>query len=123
MIAAAAAAAGKAAGPEIDWAGLSPLIAVLGGALVVLLLGLVVSRTVRENVVPLLSIASLAIAIGLSVGQWGRREDLIAGALRLDELTLVLTVIFCVAGIATVLLSWRHVAPARPPTASTTRCC
>ncbi len=111
MIAAAAAAAGKAAGPEIDWAGLSPLIAVLGGALVVLLLGLVVSRTVRENVVPLLSIASLAIAIGLSVGQWGRREDLIAGALRLDELTLVLTVIFCVAGIATVLLSWRHVAP------------
>jgi len=104
-------AAAKVAGPEIDWAGLSPLVAVFGGALVVLLLGLVVSRVAREIAVPLLSIASLAIAIGLAVSQWGEREDLIAGALRLDELTLILTILFCVAGIATVLLSWRHVAP------------
>jgi NADH-quinone oxidoreductase subunit N len=105
------AAAAKVAGPEIDWAGLSPLIAVFAGALVVLLLGLVVSRAARETAVPMLSIATLAIAIGLAVGQWGEREDLIAGALRLDELTLVLTILFCIAGIATVLLSWRHVAP------------
>ena len=101
----------KVAGPEIDWAGLSPLVAVFVGAVVVLLLGLVVSRTARETAVPLLSIATLAIAIGLAVGQWGEREDLIAGALRLDELTLILTILFCVAGIATVLLSWRHPAP------------
>jgi NADH-quinone oxidoreductase subunit N len=106
-----AAAAAKVAGPQIDWAGLSPLIAVFAGALVVLLLGLVVSRAARETAVPMLSIATLAIAIGLAVGQWGEREDLIAGALRLDELTLVLTILFCIAGIATVLLSWRHVAP------------
>jgi NADH-quinone oxidoreductase subunit N len=105
------AAAEKVAGPQIDWAGLSPLLAVFGGALVVLLLGLAVSRTAREVAVPALSILSLVIAIALSVSQWGEREDLIAGALRLDELTLSLTIIFCVAGIATVLLSWRHVAP------------
>jgi NADH-quinone oxidoreductase subunit N len=105
------AAAAKISGPEIDWAGLSPLIAVFGGALVVLMLGLVVSRTARETGVPALSIATLAIAIGLAVGQWGEREDLIAGALRLDELTLILTILFCVAGIAAVLLSWRHRAP------------
>ncbi|MGH2941288.1 MAG: NADH-quinone oxidoreductase subunit N [Solirubrobacteraceae bacterium] len=107
----AAVAAAKISGPAIDWAGLSPLIAVFGGALVVLMLGLVVSRIVRETVVPALSIAALAVAIGLSVGQWGDRTDLIAGALRLDELTLLLTIVFCVAGIAAVLLSWRHVAP------------
>ncbi|MBW3654141.1 MAG: hypothetical protein KY433_11285, partial [Actinobacteria bacterium] len=82
------AAAEKVAGPEIDWAGLSPLLAVFAGALVVLMLGLVVSRAARETAVPVLSIAALAIAIGLAVGQWGRREDLLAGALRLDELTL-----------------------------------
>ena len=105
------AAAEKIAGPEIDWAGLSPLIAVFAGALVVLMLGLVVSRVARETAVPALSIVTLAIAIGLSVSQWGEREDLIAGALRLDELTLILTIIFCVAGIAAVLLSWRHLAP------------
>ncbi len=105
------AAAEKIAGPEIDWAGLSPLIAVFGGALVVLMLGLAVSRTARETMVPALSIATLAIAIGLSISQWGERKDLIAGALRLDELTLILTILFCIAGIATVLLSWRHLAP------------
>ena len=103
--------AAKIAGPEIDWAGLSPLIAVLGGALVVLMLGLLRSRAMRETAVPALSIASLVLAAALSVWQWGEREDLIAGALRLDELTLTLTVIFCVAGIAAIVLSWRHIAP------------
>ncbi len=105
------AAAEKIAGPPIDWAGLSPLIAVFGGALVVLLLGLSRSRAAREIAVPALSILSLGLAIAFSVWQWGEREDLIAGALRLDELTLILTILFCVAGIATVLLSWRHLAP------------
>ena len=101
----------KIAGPDIDWAGLSPLIAVLGGALVVLLLGLMRSRAVRETAVPGLSIFALLLAIALSVSQWGEREDLIAGALRLDELTLIMTILFCVAGIASILLSWRHLAP------------
>ena len=101
----------KIAGPDIDWAGLSPLIAVLGGALVVLMLGLMRSRAVRETAVPGLSIFALVLAIALSVSQWGEREDLIAGALRLDELTLIMTIIFCVAGIASILLSWRHLAP------------
>ncbi len=103
--------AAKIAGPEIDWAGLSPLIAVLGGALVALMLGLLRSRGAREIAVPALSILSLAIAVALSIWQWGERTDLIAGALRLDELTLLLTILFCVAGIAAVVLSWRHVAP------------
>jgi len=104
-------AASKIAGPEIDWAGLSPLIAVFAGALIVLMLGLMRSRAIREIAVPSLSIASLAVAGGLAVWQWGERSDLLAGALRLDELTLLLTLLFCVAGIATVVLSWRHVAP------------
>jgi NADH-quinone oxidoreductase subunit N len=103
--------AAEIAGPEIDWAGLSPLIAVLGGALVALMLGLLRSRAMREMAVPALSILSLVLAVALSIWQWGERTDLIAGALRLDELTLLLTVIFCVAGIAAIVLSWRHIAP------------
>ncbi len=98
-------------GPHIDWAGLSPLVAVFGGALIVLMLGLARSRFLRETAVPALSILTLAVALGCGIWQWGERSDLIAGALRLDELTLILTFLFCVAGIAAVLLSWRHVAP------------
>ncbi len=104
-------AAAKIAGPEIDWAGLSPLIAVFGGALVVLMLGLARSRALREIAVPALSIVTLLVAAALSIWQWGERTDLISGALRLDELTLLLTLLFCVAGIAAIVLSWRHVAP------------
>jgi NADH-quinone oxidoreductase subunit N len=103
--------AAKIAGPHIDWAGLSPLVAVLGGALVALMLGLLRSRAVRETAVPALSALSLLIAAALSIWQWGERSDLVAGALRLDELTLSLTIVFCVAGIAAIVLSWRHVAP------------
>jgi NADH-quinone oxidoreductase subunit N len=98
-------------GPHIDWGALSALVAVLGGALIVLMLGLLRSRLVRETLIPVLSIASLATAIGLGAWQWGKRVDLVAGALRMDELTLVLTFVFCVAGIGAVLLSWRHPAP------------
>jgi NADH-quinone oxidoreductase subunit N len=105
------AAAAKVAGPHIDFAGLSPLIAVLGGALIALMIGLLRSRIAREVLVPALSVASLALGAGLSIWQWGERHDLVAGALRLDELTLALAVLFCVAGIASVILSWRHVAP------------
>ena len=97
--------------PKVDFAGLSPLIAVFGGALLVLMVGLMRARAVRETLVPVLSIVTLGLTMGLCAWQWGERTDLIAGALRLDELTLTLTLIFCVAGIATVLLSWRHIAP------------
>ncbi|MBJ7521466.1 MAG: NADH-quinone oxidoreductase subunit N [Solirubrobacteraceae bacterium] len=101
----------KIEGPDIDFAGLSPIIALIGGSVIVLLLGLFRSRPVREHLVPFFSLVAIGAALGLSVWQWGERADLIEGAMRLDELTLGLTILFCVAGIATVLLSWRHVAP------------
>jgi NADH-quinone oxidoreductase subunit N len=98
-------------GPHVDFAGLSPLIALLGGATVVLLAGLLRPRFVRHHIVPFLTIAALGAAFGLSVGQWGEGKDLIAGALRVDDLALTLNFILCVAGAATVLLSWRALAP------------
>jgi NADH-quinone oxidoreductase subunit N len=97
--------------PHIDWAGLSPLIALLGGALLVLVVGLGRPRWVREGLVPLCAIGSFGASIGLSIWQWGEHLNLMEGALRLDELTLTLTMIFCAAGIAATLLAWRHVAP------------
>jgi NADH-quinone oxidoreductase subunit N len=102
-------AAAKA--PHIDWAGLSPLVALLGAATLVLLVGLLRPRVVRETVVPLLAFAGFAAAIGLGAWQLHEPKDLISGALRVDDLTLVLSFVFCTGGAGAVLLSWRAVAP------------
>ena len=52
-------AAAKIAGPHIDWAGLSPLHRRVSAArCVVLMLGLLRSRAMRETAVPALSIAT-----------------------------------------------------------------
>jgi NADH-quinone oxidoreductase subunit N len=98
-------------GPHIDWAALSPIVALLGGATVVLLGGLLSARAIREVAVPVLTIAAFGAAIGLGVWQWDTSRTIVAGALRADDLTIAMTWIFCVAGIATVALSWRAVAP------------
>jgi NADH-quinone oxidoreductase subunit N len=98
-------------GPHIDWAGLSPLLALLGGATLVLLIGLLRPRAVREVLVPLLALVGFLAAIGLGIWQYGEQKDLVAGALRLDDLTIVLSFVFCTGGAAAVLLSWRAVAP------------
>jgi NADH-quinone oxidoreductase subunit N len=99
-------------GPHVDFAGLSPLIALLGGAIVVLLAGLlgrskIGQRAVRAQLVPALSLASLGAALGLTIWQWGEEKSILAGALRIDDLSLVLTMILAVGGAATVLLAWR----------------
>jgi NADH-quinone oxidoreductase subunit N len=58
-------------GPHIDFGGLSPLIALLGGATIVLLFGLLGSRWVRAQLVPALSLGALGAALGLTIWQWG----------------------------------------------------
>jgi NADH-quinone oxidoreductase subunit N len=108
---AAAAAAPPLKGPHIDWAGISPLIALLAGAVVVLMLGLFRSRFAREQLVPGLALVSAGASLGLTIWQLDEQKDLIAGALRLDGLSTVLGLIFGAAGVVSVLLSWRHVAP------------
>jgi NADH-quinone oxidoreductase subunit N len=103
---------GAVAAPEIDYKELSPLLAVAGGSLVVLMVGLLRSRTARKVVVPLLSAVSLLTAIGLSVWIWepGDRAPIIEGALAVDTLALGTSVLVYVAGLAAILLSLRSVA-------------
>ncbi|WCB92067.1 NAD(P)H-quinone oxidoreductase subunit 2, chloroplastic [Baekduia alba] len=102
--------------PTIDWAGVSPLIALLGGSIVVLLAGLLRGRFIREQIVPFLTIVAFATTIGLGIWQWDDAKDLFVakgsqGALRSDDLTLMITFIVSVTGIGAVLLSWRALAP------------
>jgi NADH-quinone oxidoreductase subunit N len=97
-------------GPHVDFAGLSPVLALLGGAVVVLLVGLLGSRRARTQAVPALSLVVLAAALGLSIWQYGEAKPLVAGALRLDDLSMTLNLILITGGIATVLLAWRSLA-------------
>jgi NADH-quinone oxidoreductase subunit N len=97
-------------GPHIDFAGLSPLIALLGGAVIVLMFGLIGSRWVRSQLVPTLSLLSLGAALGLTIWQWNVDKSIVSGALRVDDLGLALNLILIGGGACTVLLAWRSLA-------------
>ena len=109
MIAAAHSQLGGFQAPHVFWKGMSPLFAVLGGSVVVLMVGLLRARVAQRVVVPVLAIASLLAAIGLTIWIWqpGDSRPIVAGALSIDTLALGISVLFYVAGIATILLSLR----------------
>ena len=95
--------------PEIDYKGLAPLFALVGGTCLVLLTGLIGGRVVQRVLVPLLTIAVLVAAIGLSIWIWepGGTRLVLAESLSMDTLALGLSMLFFVSGILTVLVSMR----------------
>ncbi len=106
------AVASHAKGPHIDYASLSPFIALGGGGLVVLMVGLLPGRAIRHQVVPVLSVVTFLAALGLEIWRFKHpATSIISGALRIDALSLQLDMLFSGAGIAALLLSWRVIAP------------
>ncbi|HEU4392741.1 MAG TPA: NADH-quinone oxidoreductase subunit N, partial [Solirubrobacterales bacterium] len=91
--------------PTIDYAGISPLIALTVGLCVVLL-----SAVFRptKRMAPGLTLLTLAAAAGLLIWQWGEDLDLITGALRLDDLAIAISLIAIFMAAACVLLSLRE---------------
>jgi NADH-quinone oxidoreductase subunit N len=98
-------------GPHIDWAALSPFAVLAAGALVVLLVGLLAGAIARERGVPLLALLTLAGAIAAEIARFPHSAQIVSGALAVDDLALVLDLIFAVAAAAVVLLSLRTRAP------------
>jgi NADH-quinone oxidoreductase subunit N len=98
--------------PEIDYRALSPLMATIGGSIVVLMVGLLRPRVVQRTVVPALTAVSLLAALGLTIWVWepGRQTPIIEGALTVDTLALGVSVLFYVAGLVCILLSLRALA-------------
>jgi NADH-quinone oxidoreductase subunit N len=93
--------------PHIDYAGLSPVIALTAGLCVVLLVGLI-PRLGGRFTMAYLTIAVLATTAGLAIWQWDSNTDLVAGALRLDAFGLAATMIACLAAAVAVFLSIRE---------------
>ncbi len=98
-------------GPHIDWAALSPIITLTGGGVLILLVGLASNPRIRGRILPLLTIAFFGVAIGRAIVQFHHPASIVSGALRIDDLALELTMLFCVAGIAAALMAWRAEAP------------
>jgi NADH-quinone oxidoreductase subunit N len=98
--------------PEIDYKALSPLMAPVGGSIVVLMVGLLRAPFARVTLVPLLTAASLLAGIGLTIWVWepGDSEPIIVGALAVDTLALAVSTLVFVAGLVAVVLSLRSVA-------------
>jgi NADH-quinone oxidoreductase subunit N len=99
--------------PDIDYRELSPLFALVGGSVIVLMVGLLSSRVVRTVIVPVLTVVALLTAIGLTIWIWepGNRGPILEGALGVDTLTLGMSMLFYVAGLVTIVLSLRSLAP------------
>src|SRR5512132_2566087 len=92
--------------PHIDYSGLSPVIALTAGVVVVLLVGLL--PRVNRFTLASLTIAVLAVAAARCIIEWSSNSDLVAGALRLDAFGLSATLIACTAAAIVVLLAIRE---------------
>jgi NADH-quinone oxidoreductase subunit N len=91
--------------PAIDYAALSPVIALTVGVCVVLLSA--VFKPVRRTA-PFLSFLTLAITAGLLIWNWNEPVTLVSGALRLDDLAIAISLIAIAAAAFAVLLSIRE---------------
>ncbi|MBW8060155.1 MAG: NADH-quinone oxidoreductase subunit N [Solirubrobacterales bacterium] len=91
--------------PDIDYAGLSPVLALTVGICVVLLTA--VFQPLRRTS-PALTLAALATTAGLLIWQWGEATDLVSGALRLDDLAISISLIAILTAAFAVLLSIRE---------------
>ena len=99
-------------GPIIDWASFSPMLAPVGGGLIVLLIGLISRPSyVRHRLVPAAAIGALLAMIGFAIWRLHHPASIISGALRIDDLALQIDMLLAAAGIAAILLSWRALAP------------
>jgi NADH-quinone oxidoreductase subunit N len=95
--------------PVIDYKELSPLMATVGGSIVVLMVGLFRGRAVQTLLVPALTKISLLTAMGLTIWIWepGVRTPILEGSLTVDTLSLGIAMLVYVAGLVCVALSWR----------------
>jgi NADH-quinone oxidoreductase subunit N len=102
---------GAVKAPVIDYKGISPLFAIAGGAVIVLMAALFRGRFVQRMLVPFLTVGALGAAIGLTIWNWhtGDSRPIVEGALAIDPLALGLSLLFYITGLATVAFAWRSI--------------
>ncbi len=91
--------------PHIDYAGLSPVLALTVGLCVVLLTA--VFKPLRRTASGL-TLITLAATAGLLIWQWNEKTSLVAGALRLDDFAIAISLIAILTAAFAVFLSIRE---------------
>src|SRR4029077_20219109 len=87
--------------PHIDYAGISPVIALTVGLCVVLLSA--VFKPLRRSA-PILTMLTLGVTAGLLIWQWDDPKTLVTGALRLDDLAISISLIAILMAASCVVL-------------------
>jgi NADH-quinone oxidoreductase subunit N len=96
--------------PDIDYAALSPIIALTVSVCVVLMSA--VTPPLRRSA-PGLTLIALASTAGLLIWNWNEPVTLVSGALRLDDLAISISLIAIAAAAFAVFLSLREPAAAQ----------
>ena len=98
--------------PEIAWTALTPLLALVGGALILLAVSTLTTATPPRGAYALVTVLASVVAMGSSVAIWDRVSDpaqgpyaAVAGALAIDGFTVFLTIVIAVGVALTALLS------------------
>ena len=96
-------------GPRVEWFALSPVLALLGGALFLLLVGSLTPQWPRRGYA-LFTVLTSVVAGALAVVQWNRIDDhgartLVGGSVAFDKFAMLATIAVCVAVILTALTS------------------
>ena len=91
--------------PDIDYAALAPVIALTVAVCVVLMSAVI--RPLQRSA-PGLTLIALATTAGLLIWNWNDPVDLVAGALRLDDLAISISLIAIAAAAFAVFLSIRE---------------
>jgi NADH-quinone oxidoreductase subunit N len=91
--------------PHVDYAGISPVIALTVGLIVILMSGVF---TPTKRWAPGLTVLTLGATAGLLLWHWNDNLSLVAGALRVDNLAISISLIAIASAFFTVLLSIRE---------------
>ena len=84
------------------------MLALTVGVVLVLVVGLFGSGRRQGIAVSIFGLGTLAAAAGLCIWQWGESKELIAGALRIDDLAIAGTLVAIVSAAFCIPLSWRE---------------
>ncbi|MGD9794508.1 MAG: NADH-quinone oxidoreductase subunit N [Acidimicrobiia bacterium] len=101
--------ADRISSPEIDWFALSPMLTLLGGALVMLVASVLVPQMARRGWNAFLTVSIASAAVVLAFVNWNDVQDhgpksLVRGAVALDGFSIFVTIAICASVIGAALL-------------------